>query len=320
MANMKDVARLAGVGMGTVSRVLNESGYVSADVKERVQKAIEALNYTPNSTAQTLKGGRNKLIGLFVPTVRHPFFSAIAGEIEACLDQRGYKLMLVCSQSSAKKESEVIRLIASERVDGAIFITHYRHDDILPGYPIVTLDRHLGENVPCITSDNFESTRRATEYLLARSGGKIGYLGGKPKVDSEVEERLSGYRAAIAAHGLQERVLFEEIAHGDEAGFAQKFFGLFPDAEGAFVSGDMLALALYREAEKLGKKIPGEFKIVSYDGVLDSWVKSPKFTVIRQDLAGLSEAIVDQLVKKIDGRPVQNKIVVPALFEEGETT
>lgn len=320
MANMKDVARLAGVGMGTVSRVLNESGYVSADVKQRVQSAIETLNYTPNCTAQTLKGGKNKLIGLFVPTVSHPFFSAIAGEIESCLDRSGYKLMLVCSQNSAEKESGVIRLIASGRVDGAIFITHYRHDDILPGYPIVTLDRHLGGNVPCITSDNYESTKRATEYLLERSGGKIGYLGGKPKVDSEVGERLKGYRVAMSENGKEERILFEEIAHGSEAEYAEKFFDLFPDAEGAFVSGDMLALALYREAEKRGKRVPHDFKIVSYDGVLDSWVKSPKFTVIRQDLRGMSQAIVEQLVRKIEGRSVQNKIVVPALFEEGETT
>lgn len=320
MANMKDVARLAGVGMGTVSRVLNKSGYVSADVRERVESAMERLNYTPNCTAQTLKGGRNTLVGLFVPTLRHPFFSAIAEEIERCLDRIGYKLLLVCSRDSAKKESEVIRLIASGRVGGAIFITHYRHDDILPDYPIVTLDRHLGKNIPCVTSDNFESSRRATEYLLGRSGGKIGYLGGKPKVESEVEERLNGYRAAVRAHGIEERVLFEEIAHGDEAKFAEKFLDLYADSEGALVSGDMLALALFREAEKRGKRIPSDFKIVSYDGVLDSWVKSPIFTVIRQDLSGLSESIVDQLVKKIDGRPFQDKIVVPALFEEGETT
>lgn len=320
MANMKDVARLAGVGMGTVSRVLNESGYVSEDARLRVQSAIEALNYTPNCTAQTLKGGKNKLIGLFVPTVHHPFFCAIAGEIESCLDQKGYKLMLVCSQSSVEKESGVIRLIASGRVDGAIFITHYRHDDILPGYPIVTLDRHLGENVPCITSDNFESTRRATEYLFKKSGGKIGYFGGKPRVDSEVVERLNGYTAAMRESGKEGLILFEDIVHGDEAKYAKKFFDLFPDAEGAFVSGDMLALALFREAEKRGRKIPEDFKIVSYDGVMNSWMASPKFTVIRQDLTGLSREIVDQLVRKIEGRPVQNKIVVPAIFEEGETT
>lgn len=320
MANMKDVARLAGVGMGTVSRVLNQSGYVSADVRKRVQTAMEQLDYTPNCTAQTLKGGRNNLIGLFVPTVRHPFFCAIAGEIEACLDRRGYKLMLVCSQNSAEKESEVIRLIASGRVDGAIFITHYRHDDILPGFPIVTLDRHLGENVPCITSDNFESARRATEFLLKKSNGNICYLGGKPKVDSEVGERMKGYCAAMRENGKEEKILFEEIAHGDEAKFAEKFCDMFPDAEGALVSGDMLALALFQETEKRGAKVPEDFKIVSYDGVLDSWVKSPKFTFIRQNIQKLSEAIVDQLVKKIEGQPVLDKIIVPALFEEGETT
>lgn len=320
MASMKDVAKMAGVGIGTVSRVLNQSGYVSVDVKERVRAAMKQLNYTPNFRAQSLKRQNTRLVALFVPTINHPFFSQIAQRLETRLDANGYKMMLVCSQGSAEKESSVIKLIVQNRVDGAIFITHHKHDDISTEYPIVTLDRHLGEHVPCITSDNFESTYRAVEHLIERGCKRVGYLGGKPSVESEVEERLKGYRAAISKHGLEERILFEEVRHGNEVAYAEKFFSCYPETDGVFVSGDVIALCAYEKALSLGRRIPEDFKLVAFDGVLGNWLHNPNVTCVRQNLDKLSEALVDELLKKIDQQECQTKIIVPCDFIQGETT
>ena len=320
MASIKDVAKLAGVGLGTVSRVLNENGYVSIDARARVHAAMRQLNYTPNYSAQSLKRQKTRLVGLFVPTINHPFFSRIAQYLENRFDEKGYKLMLVCSQGNAQKENSVINLIVQNRLDGAVFITHHRHDDIAPEYPLVTLDRHLDKAIPCITSDNFDSCYRAVKYLISRGCRKVGYLGGKPKVESEVEERLSGYRAAVKSCGMEESVLFEVIGHGDEAAYVKKFFESFPDADGALISGDMLAASAYHRAVALGKRIPEDFKFVSFDGVVDSWFAGLRFTCIRQDLEKLSDAIVEQLICKIEGTEYRQMTVVPTLFEEGETT
>lgn len=320
MAGIKDVAKLAGVGVGTVSRVLNKSGYVSEPVIERVNQAMKELKYTPNFSARSLKTQKTKLIGLFVPTIYHPFFCAIAQQLESLLDKEGYKLMLVCSQDSVEKENSVINLVAQNRMDGAIFFTHQKHDDISPEYPIVTMDRHLGEHIPCITSDNYQSSYSAVEYLISRGCKKIGYLGGKPGVDSEVSERLFAYRDVMRDHGMDDRSLFEEVRHGDERGYAQKYFDMYGDVDGMLVSGDLLALSFFTTAFNAGKKVPEDLKIISYDGVLYDWQPKPTFTSVKQNLEEIAKAIVEQLLNKINGRPFEQKIVVPSSFVEGETT
>ncbi len=320
MAGMKDVARVAGVGLGTVSRVLNGSGYVSEEAKNKVLEAMRALDYTPNYNAQSLKWQRTKVIGVFVPTINHPFFAEVVQNIESLSDTLGYKIMLVCSQNSAEKESSVIRMIVQNRMDGAIFITHHRHEDISPELPIVTLDRHLGKYIPCITSDNYDATFKAVEYLIAHGCKKIGYLGGKPSVESEVSQRLEGYKAAIKRHNLKEYVLFEDIKHGDEGSYASKYIELYGDTDAAFVSGDVLALSLYNQAVSAGRSIPQDFKIVSFDGNLSSWVSEPKFTFVKQNIPALSRIIIEQLIKKINKEEFQEKIIVPSDFIVGETT
>lgn len=320
MAGMKDVARVAGVGIGTVSRVLNGSGYVSEEAKNKVLEAMRSLNYTPNYNAQSLKWQRTKVIGVFVPTINHPFFAEVVQNIEALLDALGYKIMLVCSQGNAEKESSVIQLIVRNRMDGAIFITHHKHEDISPEFPIVTLDRHLGKYIPCITSDNYDATRKAVEYLISCGCKKIGYLGGKPSVESEVSQRLAGYKAAVSRHNLNEYVLFEDIKHGDEWGYASKYIGLYGDTDAAFVSGDMLALSLYNQVISAGKRIPEDFKIVSFDGNLSGWISKPKFTFVKQNIPALCQVIIEQLLKKINKQEFQERIIVPSDFIVGETT
>lgn len=320
MAGMKDVARIAGVGLGTVSRVLNGSGYVSDEAKCKVLEAMRSLNYTPNYNAQSLKWQKTKVIGVFVPTISHPFFAEVVQNIESLLDKQGYKIMLVCSQGSAEKESSVIQLIVRNRMDGAIFITHHEHEDISPEYPIVTLDRHLGKHIPCITSDNYDATYKAVEYLISLGCRKIGYLGGKPSVESEVSQRLAAYKAAVGAHNLKEYVLFEDIRHGDEWDYASKYLKLYGETDAAFVSGDVLALNLYNQAVSDGRSIPQDFKIVSFDGNLNGWVPKPKFTFVKQNIPALSQMIIEQLLKKINKQEFQEKIIVPSDFIVGETT
>ena len=320
MAGIKDVAKLAGVGVGTVSRVLNKSGYVSQPVIERVNQAMKELKYTPNFSARSLKTQKTNLIGLFVPTIYHPFFCAIAQQLVSLLDKEGYKLMLVCSQDSVEKENSVISLVAQNRMDGAVFFTHQKHDDISPEYPIVTMDRHLGEHIPCITSDNYKSSYSAVEYLISRGCKKVGYLGGRPGVESEVTYRVKAYLDVMHSRGMEERALFEEVAHGDEKSYAQKYFDMYGDVDGILVSGDLLALSYYTTAVNAGRKVPEDLKIISYDGVLFDWQPKPTFTSVKQNLEELAKAIVEQLVNKINGRPFEQKIIIPSSFALGETT
>ncbi len=321
MASIKDVADLAGVGVGTVSRVINGSVHTSEKVRRRVNDAIERLNFHPNVSAQSLKSQKAGVVGLFIPVLNHPFFCAVAEKLETELYKNGYKTMIVCSQGQTEKELMVLSMLAQKRVDGAVFITHYDLGEIDESLPIVTIDRHFGDNVPCITSDNYDSTRRAVELLISKGCKKIGYLGGKPIVESEVEKRYAAYRDTVAAHGMDEYSLFEEYEHGKDDGYAKKFMDLYGDeVDGVFCSGDVLTNALYAIAVDRDIPIPQKLKIISFDGIMRNWHIAPQYTAIVQDLDEISRRVVEELLNKIEGRPFRKTVIIPATFVEGETT
>lgn len=321
MASIKDVAALAGVGVGTVSRVINGSEHTSEKVRRKVNDAIEQLNFHPNVSAQSLKSQKAGVVGLFIPVLNHPFFCSVAEKLETELYNNGYKTMIVCSQGRREKEQMVLSMLAQKRVDGAVFITHHDLGQIDESLPIVTIDRHFGFNVPCITSDNYDSTKKAVEFLIAKGCKKVAYFGGKPSVGSEVEKRFAAFKDVMAAHGMEELGLFEEYDHGKDYEYAQRFMDLYGDVvDGAFCSGDMLANSLYAMAVNRGISIPQKLKIVSFDGIMSRWRNSPQFTAVVQDLDGITHHVVEELLNKIEDRPFKKVVVIPAKFVEGETT
>lgn len=321
MASIKDVAALAGVGVGTVSRVINGSVHTSEKVRQRVNDAIEQLNFHPNVSAQSLKSQKAGVVGLFLPVLNHPFFCAVAEKLETELYKNGYKTMVVCSQRQTEKELMVLSMLAQKRVDGAVFITHYDLGEIDESLPIVTIDRHFGDNVPCITSDNYDSTRKAVELLIEKGCKKIAYFGGKPNVESEVEKRHDAYLEVIKAHGMQPCGLFEEYEHGKDDEYAKKFMDLYGEQiDGVFCSGDVLTNALYSIAVERGIAVPQKLKIISFDGIMRDWHISPQYTSIVQDLDEISRHVVEQLINKIEGRAFKKTVIIPAALVEGETT
>ena len=189
-----DVAALAGVGVGSVSRVLNGSSAVSESTREAVMKAVKTLHYTPNSMAKRLREQRAGVIALMVPIVYHPFFAQFIDCVASEVVNYGYSVLLVASQQHVEKENEIIQKIKRKEVDGAIFVTHYLHDEEeIRGLPLVSIDRHLSLEVPCVTSNNYDATKLALEYLKEKGCKKIGFLGTKPFVESEVSLRKLAY-------------------------------------------------------------------------------------------------------------------------------
>lgn len=321
MASIKDVAALAGVGVGTVSRVINGSVHTSEKVRKRVNDAIEQLNFHPNVSAQSLKSQKAGVVGLFIPVLNHPFFCAVAEKLEAELYNNGYKTLMVCSQGRKEKELMVLSMLAQKRVDGAVFITHYDLGKIDESLPLVTIDRHFGDTVPCITSDNYDSTSKAIELLIEKGCKKIAYFGGKPSVGSEVVKRYNAYKDVLAAHGMVEYGLFEEYEHGKDDEYAKKFMGLYGnEVDGVFCSGDVLANALYSIAVEQGISVPQKLKIISFDGIMRDWHISPQYTSVVQDLDEISRCVVAELINKIEGKPFNKTVVIPATLIEGETT
>ena len=317
---IKDVAKRAGVGIGTVSRVINSEKSVGAETRKRVLEAMEELNYSPNNMASQLRKNETRIIALLVPVVNHPFFAKLAYYVEDEADKFGYSVILVSSQQRVEKEVEIIKRIKHKKVDGAVFVTHYIHkEEDLKDCPIISIDRILGKNTPYVTSDNYEATKRAITYMIERGAEKVGFLGSKPLVDSEVMERERAYRDVMAEHGMPIRIVNEVMQHGEETVVAQDFMAQYADVDGVFVSGYTLSQVFYHAATAMGKSIPDDLQIISYDGVFKQWSPSD-MTSVEQPIEEMAREVVRLLIQRIRGEKTATRTVLETKFVPGATT
>ena len=317
---IKDVARYAGVGVGTVSRVINNEGSVGEKTRKKVLEAMEALNYSRNNMAFRLRKNETRIIALLVPVVNHPFFAKLAYYVEDEASKFGYSVILVSSQQKVDKETEIITKIKHREVDGAVFVTHYMHkEEELYDCPIVSIDRTFGEKIPYVTSDNYDATRNAINYMIEHGAKRVGFIGSKPLVDSEVLERERAYLDVMAEHGMPPRLVNEIIQHGEETVVVADFMEKYADVDGVFVSGYSLSQVFYEEAISLGKKIPDDLQIVSYDGIFKQWGIS-NITSVEQPIEEMARQVVRLLIKKIHNEETCTRTVLKTKFVLGTTT
>jgi len=317
---IKDVAKHAGVGIGTVSRVINNEKAVGEQTRKRVMESMKSLNYSPNNMASQLRKNETRIIALLVPIVNHPFFAKLAYYVEDEADKFGYSVILVSSQQRVDKETEIIKRIKQKKVDGAVFVTHYIHEEEdLKDCPIISIDRVLGKDIPYVTSDNYESTQKAIRYMIERGAKSVGFVGSKPLVDSEVMERERAYRDVMAEYDMPVRMVNEVMQHGEETVVVEDFMKKYADVDGVFVSGYTLSQVYYDAALNIGKKIPEELQIVSYDGIFRQWSMS-NMTSVEQPIEEMARQVVRLLIKKIHNEETPIRTVLETRFVPGTTT
>ena len=317
---IKDVAKNAGVGIGTVSRVINNERGVGERTRKKVIEAMKELNYLPNNMASQLRKNETRIIALLVPIVNHPFFAKLAYYVEDEADRFGYSVILVSSQQRVEKEAEIIKRIKHKKVDGAVFVTHYIHDEEdLKDCPIISIDRVLGANIPYVTSDNYEATRKAIKYMIKRGAKSVGFIGSKPLVDSEVMERERAYRDVMAEYNMPLRIVNEVMQHGEETVVVADFMERYSDVDGVFVSGHTLSQVFYEAATELGRKIPDDLQMVSYDGIFKQWSIS-NMTSVEQPIEEMARQVVRLLIKKIHNEETCTRTVLKTKFVLGTTT
>lgn len=319
-ATIKDVAKYAGVGIGTVSRVINNEKAVGDKTRAKVLEAMKALNYSRNNMAYRFRKNETRIIALLVPIINHPFFAKLAYYIEDEACKFGYTVLLVSSQQKVDKETDIINKIAQREVDGAVFVTHHMHEEeYLQKCPIVSIDRTFGDNIPYVTSDNYDATKNAIKYIVERGAKKVGFIGSKPLVTSEVMERERAYLDVMAEYDMPPCLVNEIIQHGEESTVVADFMKKYPDVDGVFVSGYTLSQVFYEEAIKLGKKIPDDLQIVSYDGVFKQWGIN-NITSVEQPIEEMAREVVRLLINKIQGEETCKRTVLKTKFVLGTTT
>ena len=213
---MKDVAQKAGVGLGTVSRVINNTGAVKESTRKKVVKAIKELNYQPNEAARNFKMNQSQSIALIIPTVWHPFYSEFSYYVERELLQHNFKTILCNSKNEVEREVQYIDMLMKNRIDGIIAITYSEAIDqyVTSNLPIVSIDRHFTEEVVNITSDHFAGGYMAASELVKRGCNHIGYVGSVSSIKNEsmlrkkgFEEYVNKYKISSSVYEIKEPVL-----------------------------------------------------------------------------------------------------------------
>ena len=318
---INDVVRESGYGLGTVSRVISGDKSVKESTRKKIQAVIDELHYVPNVNGARLRKKHSDVIAVLVPVINHPFFAEFVEDVERIADANGYSLLLVTSQMNEKKEEEILLKIRKREIDGAIFVTHYEHsEEEIKGLPLVSIDRHLNHVVPYVSSNNYEASKEAIEYLISKGAKKIGYIGSKPFVESEVSYREKAYLDVIKEHGYEPYILNEVIKHGEEKELINRFLNTYPEVDAIFASGSTISYLLYERLLELGKKMPEDIQLISYDGTSLRRNGKQVITSIEQPIKELAEASFNILVDLINEKEVNQSNIFKTTFVLGETT
>jgi DNA-binding LacI/PurR family transcriptional regulator len=289
-ATLRDVALLAGVSFKTVSNVVNEHPHVRAATRQRVLAAIAELDYAPNPSARSLRLGRTGAIGLAVPELNLPYFTALAAEVIEAAARRD--LVVVTEQTNRSRDREIDALRGARRrmTDGLLFSPIVLGDadaDLLrPGSPVVLLGEHLfTRNVDHVTMRNVDAARAATEHLLALGHRRIAVLGAHPgEVVGTAGLRLRGYRAALEAAGVPfdpALVVEADLWYRREGAAAMgALLGTGTPFTAAFAFNDTLALGAMHRVQEAGMRVPEDVSIVGFDDTDDGEYSMPTLTTV----------------------------------------
>ncbi|WP_107995790.1 LacI family DNA-binding transcriptional regulator [Trichococcus paludicola] len=318
---MKDVAALAKVGVGTVSRVLNNSGAVKESTRRKVEAAMKELNYIPNAYARGLKMNKTHTIALIIPTIWHPFFAEFAYYVERNLSEHKYKMLLCNSDVSNDKELEYIQMVQENKVDGIIGITYSDLDNFVSSHlPFVTIDRHFKEETVCVTSDNFHAGQLAVAKLVEKGCKKLGYIGTHSRFPSETTKRREGFVAQAELMEIPYAIYDGEDPVMEFKQEIRTFLEENPDVDGVFAHTDFIALDILEVLEEMNRKVPEEVQIIGCDGIKMEAGRRQIVSTIRQPVDLMAKAAVEKIIQVIDGEPVKTKITLPVHYVEGPTT
>jgi LacI family sucrose operon transcriptional repressor len=300
-----DVARAAGVSPTTVSRVLNNRGYLSEETKEKVHKAMKELNYIPNDVARSLFNKRSNLLGLILPTTSNPFFGELTFHIENICSSLGYKVLICNSLNRIDKEEKYLEMLMRNQVDGIIVGTHNRGiiDYHKQNLAVVAIDRYLSETIPVVSSDNYEGGKMATELLITEGCKHIILIDGIGNLETPARLRRKAYIDTLEKHG-RSPIIYEIPAVFDRKSqqeVIEKIFDECPEADGVFATNDLFATSFITIAKKHGKDVPNQIKVIGYDGTETVQTVFPELTTIRQPIDLIAQTAIDILIKEIEG-------------------
>jgi LacI family transcriptional regulator len=316
---MKDVAAVAGVSIKTVSNVVNDWPYVSAETRRKVQEAIEQVGYRPNRAARSLVTGKTDTIGVIIPDISNPFFGAAMRGCEDVLYEGGYNLFLCNTNEQVERERHNLDLLVGRDVDGLILwgtrlCCEELRGLISPELPLVTVEleeQPLRTRHVCINIENSKGALSATKHLIEQGYQRIGHIAG-PRDRMTARQRVQGYQKALQSAGIEPlpeltREAFPSISGGYSAALE-----LLRDEqpEAVFCYNDLMALGVYVAARELDKGIPKDLAVVGFDGIVMSPIIDPPLSTVRIEQYELGQMAGEVVLDILQGNQ-DDPVVIP---------
>jgi LacI family transcriptional regulator len=308
--SIKEVARQAGVSVGTVSNVLNRPERVAEATRRRVLEAIDLLGFVRNDSARSLRQGRTNALGLIVLDVANPFFTDVARGVEDVSSEFGSVVILCNSDDSVTKQDRYLQVLQEQRVRGVLVTP--AHDSVLPtdalrgrGMAVVLLDRTGDRPDLCsVAVDDVAGGRLATAHLLAAGHTSFAFVSG-PLTIRQCDDRRRGMRHALRAAGLRLGESVRDVLvpgmnarSGAEAANRLLASGRLPSA--VFCANDLLAMGLMREFLRAGVRVPGDVAIVGYDDIEFASASAVPITSVRQPTYQLGQTAAELLLDECE--------------------
>lgn len=308
MSNIHDVAQWAGVSIATVSRVLQGSPKVSPDTRNRINEAIEELNYHPNKLAQNFRTQKTNNILIILPELGNTFYTEILAGIESVVNKQGYKILVVSSHGQPALEESFYSILEEKQVDGIITFSASLPAEVMhkyaKQYPVVMACRKLmNGSLPNVAIDNEKASFDIVNYMLNLGHKCFCYLAG-PSTLPLYNDRLLGFRKALAVRNIpvdESLILRCEPTIQSAYDNVTKLLNKGASFSALVAGGDTLAIGAIRALNHFGRSVPSECAVVGFDDIELSSIFSPSLTTVRQPQRQIGIRSAEQLLNIIGG-------------------
>lgn len=320
MPTIHDVAKRAGVAPITVSRVINNSGYVSKETRQRVEEAIAELEYVPNVIARSLRSKRTNTLALVLTDITNPFFTVIARGVEDTASNAGMTVIYCNTDESEIEEEKYLQLLLQKQVDGILLVparSISRSVDLIRerGKPVVVLDRKIqGVEVDNVRGDSEGGAYQLVKLLIDQGHTHIAVLSGPMDV-STAKDRVTGYRRALEEAGLQENELVYFGAFTQASGFemTQKALSLNPRPTALFAANNFIAYGALKALRQADLDVPAAISVVAFDDLPPGLITDPFLTVAAQPAYQMGHLATEMLLNRLqsEDQPPYQETILP---------
>ncbi|MER6951125.1 LacI family DNA-binding transcriptional regulator [Nonomuraea sp. NPDC000554] len=316
---LEAVAARAGVGRGTVSRVINGSPNVSEKAREAVQQAIQELGYVPNRAARALVTRRTDTVALVVSESElrvfdEPYFAGTIRGIGSALSETGLQLILAMAQSREEHE-RLETYLTGQHVDGVLLLSLHGADPLpgrleAMGVPTVLGGRPVGPAPHSyVDMDNRAGARQAVKHLLGLGRAEIATIAGPQDMGVGVD-RLAGYRDALLPRGLRELVAYGDFSEESGASAMRELLAEHPRLDAVFAASDLMAVGAMRVLKAEGRAIPADVAVVGFEDSKAAMHTDPPLTTVHQPTEVMGRQMAHLLVARINGEELHQPVVV----------